>query len=123
MTRGALLFAPLALLACKKNVDPSAFDAGAPSAPVVATVAPAETAAAVAAPTADSAAPLASLSPPAAAPPPVVAGNAPAKKKTSLPECEQARTFCNHPAIKVDKAMQALCAQKKDACLSKGGSL
>ncbi|MFO0673538.1 MAG: hypothetical protein U0235_28630 [Polyangiaceae bacterium] len=110
--------------ACKKNVDPSAFDAGATAAPVVAPVASSAPVVAVAsAPAVDSVAPLASLSPPIAAPAPVAAGNAPAKKKANLPECDQARTMCGHPAIKVDKALQALCAQKKDACLSKGGTL
>lgn len=118
----ALFVAPLALVACKKDVDPSAFDAGVSAAPVIAPAASTAPAAA-SAPAVDSVAPLASLSPPIAAPAPVAAGNAPAKKKANLPECDQARTMCGHPAIKVDKALQALCAQKKDACLSKGGTL
>ncbi len=47
----------------------------------------------------------------------------PPPPKPPIPECNEARTFCNHPAIKVDKTMQALCAQKKQACFAKGGNL
>jgi len=105
--------------ACKKNVDPTAFDAGAAVAPVVTAAAPS---APVAAPSASDTAPLATLDP-AKAPPPTPKGAATSKVNKNLPECEQARKFCNHPAHAKDKAIQDLCTKHKQSCFAKGGAL
>lgn len=134
LTRSSLVvaFAAVSSVACKKEVDPSRFDAGGAATPAAPTLAPAATDTAAAAPTAtDSVAPLASLSPGSPTSPRTTAvaarpaGSA-AKKtepKKNLPECDEARKYCGHPAAATDKAMQNLCTTKKQACFAKGGVL
>jgi hypothetical protein len=111
-----LAFVALPAIACKKNVDPGAFDAGASAEPAVASVAPTPSAPAAT----DSVAPLASLAP-AATPPPAAAGAKP--KPKHFPECDEAKRWCNHPAHGIDKAIQEKCTTNKQACFAKGGVL
>lgn len=113
-------------LGCSKKVDPSAFDAGTPStpAPSVAAADPAAASASASAAT-DPAAPLPSLTPGAAAPAAAAGAAKPGTTKVNknLPECVEARKFCNHPAIKFDKGIANLCTTNKQACFAKGGNL
>lgn len=111
------MLSALVLGACKKEVNPTAFDAGV-SAPPAAVAPAADTI--PAAPT-DSVAPLAPLASGAAVP--AAARPAAKPKPKNFPECDQARKWCNHPAAGTDKAIQNLCTTNKQTCFAKGGVL
>ena len=120
----AAMFSPLGLAAvvgCKKEVDPSAFDAGVSAAPPV-VVAPVGTTVAAAAAT-DTVAPLASLAPAGTAAPVAAGHGAPKPKPKNFFECDNARKYCNHVAVKTDKAIENLCTTNKQTCFAKGGVL
>ena len=103
--------------ACKKNVDPTAFDAGTAAAPVVTAAAPSAPEPTPSAP--EALAPLNSAKPVPVAP----KGAGTSKVNKNLPECEEARKFCNHPAHGKDKAITDLCTKHKQSCFAKGGAL
>lgn len=112
------MLSALGLGACKKEVDPSAFDAGVSAPPAVAVAPGADT---IPAAPVDSVAPLAPLASGAAVP--AAARPAAKPKPKNFPECDQARKWCNHPAAATDKAIQNLCTTNKQTCFSKGGVL
>lgn len=115
----------LSAAGCKKNVDPNAFDAGAPAVvaqPVVA--APVEVP--------DAAAPLAPLAAAATAPAvvkkPTVKPDAgaatPKVDSLALQECTNARSFCTSPKAKQEgSSTKKLCEQFTAECKAKGGTV
>lgn len=107
------------LAGCKKNVDPSAFDAGATAQPVVAAATPSapEPAAADA-----GVAPLAPLASAAAVPAAHKAAPKPAAKPDP-PECSNARTYCSSPKAATDDKIKHLCESFKAECTAKGGKI
>lgn len=60
------------------------------------------------------------VTPPPATP---TATTPPPAAHPAVPECDQARRFCNHPAIKFDHGIQVQCASFKSQCFAKGGTL
>jgi sec-independent protein translocase protein TatB len=114
-------------LGCKKEIDPSAFDAGVTS--TAASAAPSASAPepTAADPAATDVAPLAPLSsattpkPPPAAAKPGTAAKPATPAAAPIAECAKAKQFCEHPAVKTDTAIQGLCAKYKDECTKKGG--
>jgi hypothetical protein len=119
-------------VACKKSVDPNAFDAGVQPVATVAAVpsTPTEAPDAALAALATSTAPVVKKAPPkdggtdaAAAAAPSAPAAPTAIPPAAVAACNNAKTMCGSPKVATDAKMKKLCEDFKAECISKGGKI